>query len=65
METFAGILFFTSGFVTCAAVSGLLFVVHALRGRDQVLDKTAAWTSDVLRGVRWPSNEAAQRATEP
>lgn len=65
METFAGILFFTSGFVTCAAVSGLIYVAQMLRGRDRVLERTADWTSNVLRGMRWPSNEAAQRAMEP
>ena len=62
MESF---LFFTLGFVTCASVSALLFVAHRLRERDQVLDRTAAWTSNVLRGLRWSSNDEAQRAGQP
>jgi len=69
METLSGILFFTTGFITCGSLSGLAYVFLQLRAKDReraVLDEwTTSWTADVMRKARWPNDEAARRATQP
>lgn len=69
MDALSGILFFTSGFVTAATVSGLVAAAVLMRMKDReqarVDDGTTRWAANVMRMARWPSDEAAQRATEP
>lgn len=69
MDAFLGILFFTSGFTTASAVAGLLLAIQQLRTRGhlqkQVDEATSDWTANLMRKVRWPTNEAARNAMEP
>lgn len=59
-------LYFTSGLITGASSAFCFAWLRANeRMREQVDAATTSWTADTLRKVRWPSDEDAQRATEP